>query len=305
MVVLSVGEAADRAGRDKRTIRRWLEGGKIPGAVRSATQPNQPWRIPQTGLDAYLAAIDEEPVVPAPPQPAGEATGGPGAASATPARTVSDNRAGGAGSPADTPALAAQSQFVPEADTPEQSAGLDPHGAGQGGSSPVALGSGATPVPPAEVAAPEAAGPASAGVPSGVVAEALRAAARAEGRDELRGELDEARSRVADLQVELEGSRRDIAAAAATEKRLTAERDGARRDLEQARAEQQRMAVDLEKLSERAKVIQSSHDNTIAAHSAELERLVALHAETRHDLEVARAEAKQAQEKRRPWYRRS
>jgi excisionase family DNA binding protein len=52
---LSDREVAQALGKSVRTIQRWCQAGKLPGAYRAG----RPWRIPRSALDApYRGAVD-------------------------------------------------------------------------------------------------------------------------------------------------------------------------------------------------------------------------------------------------------
>lgn len=66
---LTIGEAADRCGRHRATIRRAIDAGRFPSATRDAG-PSGAWRIPVDELDAVY------PPPPTPPPAASPADGG-------------------------------------------------------------------------------------------------------------------------------------------------------------------------------------------------------------------------------------
>jgi excisionase family DNA binding protein len=53
----TVQEVADLLRIDNRTVQRRCTAGKFPGAYKTGEASNSHWRIPQSGLEAYLKKI--------------------------------------------------------------------------------------------------------------------------------------------------------------------------------------------------------------------------------------------------------
>lgn len=63
--VLTLADAARRAGRDPRTLRRWLNEGRLPGAQRTTDGATDVWAIPAAEVDAVVHELADRATPPA------------------------------------------------------------------------------------------------------------------------------------------------------------------------------------------------------------------------------------------------